>query len=92
MMQMTLPTIPIVVMRLPNIKTDKKIITTCFTFPTTFIIRGPPSLTALKFAMFNRKANMPWTTRIRIQESFALVSQPFRKLTWEATPSRIPDL
>ena len=43
-----------------------KIIATCFTLPTTFIINGPPSLTALKLATFRRKARKPQQIRMRI--------------------------
>lgn len=72
MMQITLPITPITVILLPNMKTERIIITTCLTLPTTFIIRGPPSFTALKFAMFKVKASIPWKTRRRIEVRGAL--------------------
>lgn len=56
----------------PNMNTERIIITTCFTFPTTFIISGPPSFTALKLATFSAKASIPCTRRSKIDETGAL--------------------
>lgn len=65
---------PIGLILFPNMNTESRIITTCLTLPTTFIIKGPPSFTALKFAIFNANASMPCTTRIRRLVTGALES------------------
>ena len=72
--QMILPKTPMGLILFLKRKTERMIIVTCFTFPTTFIINGPPSFTALKLAMFNKKASMPWNTNKRILDIGALHS------------------
>ena len=62
-MQMTLPMIPMVFILSLKKKTERMIMVTCFTFPTTFIINGPPCFTALKLATFKKNASMPWRSR-----------------------------
>ena len=63
--------------------------TTCFTFPTTFIISGPPSFTALKFAIFSIKASIPWNASSKIAPIFALFKNTKKIETWEANWSRM---
>ena len=65
-MQTTLPRIPMGFILFLKKKTDRMTMVTCFTFPTTFIISGPPCFTALKLATFRKKANMPWRTSSRM--------------------------
>ena len=62
-----------------NRYTERMIITTCFTFPATFIMSGPPSFTALKFATFRKKARMPWIKRSTSEDRGADGSQFFQK-------------
>ena len=71
-MQIALPSKPIGLILLPNKNREIKIIATCFTLPTTFIINGPPSLTALKLATFRRKARKPQQIRMRILDQGGL--------------------
>ena len=75
-MQITLPTSPMNFILLLNNKTDRISMATCFTLPTTFIIKGPPSLTALKLATFSKKASKPWKRRRRIFFNDALLDKP----------------
>lgn len=72
-MQIIDPKTPIGFILFLNSTTDRMIMTTCFTFPTTFIISGPPSFTALKFAIFSIKASIPWNTSSKIAPIFALL-------------------
>lgn len=65
-MQMTLPRMPMGFILFLKKKTERMTMVTCFTFPTTFIISGPPCFTALKLATFKKKASMPWRTSRRI--------------------------
>lgn len=65
-MQMMLPRIPMGFILFLKKKTERMTIVTCFTFPTTFIISGPPCFTALKLATFKKKANMPWRSSRRM--------------------------
>ena len=71
-MQITLPRRPTGFNLFLNKNTDRRIIVTCFKFPTTFIIKGPPSFTALKFATFRAKARNPWNTNRRRLDTGAL--------------------
>ena len=82
-MQITDPMIPIGFILLLNSTTDKMIITTCFTFPTTFIISGPPSFTALKFAIFSMNASIPWNTSNKIAPIFALHKNTKKSQLWK---------
>ena len=57
--QIILPRTPIGRILLLKRYTERMIITTCFTFPATFIMSGPPSFTALKLATFRKNAKTP---------------------------------
>ena len=58
-MHIILPRTPIGRILLLKRYTERMIITTCFTFPATFIMSGPPSFTALKLATFKKNAKTP---------------------------------
>lgn len=78
-MHIILPRMPMGFILLLNRYTERMIITTCLTFPATFIMSGPPSFTALKFAMFRKKARIPWIRRRMSENVGADGSHVFQK-------------